>query len=170
MPVIYMIQKQSSLQKEPYASFDKKYKSVTDELYGAEIELPISTAKKGEFANGFYNCDYAFQRNVMLKFCFAKVAPEQLDGCNEEGTFIRATYSFEYDESDMLDFHLNRLKSFSLRGDYYYIPNVEYVEYSYSIAKEIHINIDAIVLNIEDVQQVCHSIINQFIAIFSLDD
>lgn len=169
MPVIY-IMKKNSLQKEPYLSFDKKFKAVSDELYGAEIELPISTGKKGEFANGFYNCDYAFQRNVMLKFHFAKVAPEQLEGSSEEGTFIRATYSFEYDESDMLDFHLTRLKAFSLRGDYYYIPNVEYIEYSYSIAQEIHINIDAIVLNSKDVQQVCHSIINQFIAIFSLDD
>ena len=66
--------------------------------------------------------------------------------------------------------HLNRLKALMLRADYFYIPKVEYLEFSYKVDKEINIYLDAIVMETDDVQQVCHSMINQFIAIFSLDD
>lgn len=172
MPVIYMINKQNSLLKEPYLSFDKKYKMISEELHGSEIELPIGTGKQGQFSNGFYNCDYAaYRRNMMLKFTFAKVHPEQVDiNTSQECTFIRCTYSFEYNESDMLDYHLNCLKALMLRTDFFYIPKVEYLEFSYKVDKEINIYLDAIVIEMDDVQQVCHSMINQFIAIFSLDD
>ena len=44
------------------------------------------------------------------------------------------------------------------------------MEFSYKVDKEINIYLDAIVVETDDVQQVCHSMINQFIAIFSLDD
>ena len=70
----------------------------------------------------------------------------------------------------MLDYHLNRLKAFTLRTDYFYISKIEYLEFSYKVDKEINIYMDAIVVEQADVQQVCHSIINQFVAIFSLDD
>lgn len=171
MPVIYMLNKQNSLLKEPYASFDKKYKMISEELHGSEIEFPIGTGKQGQFSNGFYNCDYTYQRNTMMKFNFMKVNPEQVEiVASKECTFVRCTYSFEYNESDMLNYHLNRLKAFTLRTDYFYIPNVEYLEFSYKVDKEVNIYMDAIVVEQADVQQVCHSMINQFIAVFSLDD
>lgn len=171
MPVIYMLNKQNSLMKEPYVSFDKKYKMIFEELHGNEIELPIGTGKQGQFSSGFYNCDYSFQRNMMMKFNFVKVNPDQIEiKSSEDGTFIRCTYSFEYNETDMLDYHLNRLKAFMLRSEYYYIPKVEYLEFSYKVDKEINIYMDAIVVEKEDVQQVCHSMINQLITIYSLDD
>lgn len=166
-----MLNKQNSLTKEPYASFDKKYKMISDELYGNEIALPVANGKQGQFSNGFYNCDFAYQHNIMIKFSFAKVTPEQVE-IDGEGmlTFVRCTYLFEYNEADMLDYHLSRLKAFSLRTEYYYIPKAEYLEFSYKVDKEINIYMDAIVLEQADVQQVCHSMINQFISIFSLDD
>ncbi len=171
MPVIYMLNKQNSLLKEPYISFDKKYKMISENLHGGEIELPIGTGKQGQFSNGFYNCDYTYQRNMIMKFNFVKVNPEQVEiNTSKECTFVRCTYSFEYNESDMLDYHLNRLKALTLRTDYFYIPKVEYLEFSYKVDKEINIYLDAIVVGQEDVKQVCHCMINQFIAIFSLDD
>lgn len=172
MPVIYMLNKQNSLSKEPYLTFDKKYKMISEEFqfHGKEIEIPIGTGKQGQFSNGFYNCDYTYQRNMMMKFQFVKVNPEQVEiNTSKECIFVRCSYSFEYNESE-LDYHLNRLKAFALRTDYFYIPGVEYLEFSYKIDKEINIYMDAIVVGTEDVQQVCHSMINQFIAIFSLDD
>lgn len=171
MPIIYMLDKQKALTKEPYVSFDKKYKMVFEKLYDSEIEIPIGTGKPGQFANGFYNCDYAYQRNLTIRFSFAKVTSEQIElSGKSESTFVRCTYSFEYNETDMLDYHLNRLKAFSLRTEYFYIPKAEYLEFSYKIDKEINIYADAIVLEQSDVQQVCHSMINQFISIYSLDD
>ena len=108
---------------------------------------------------------------MMMKFNFVKVNPGQVEiNTSKECTFVRCTYSFEYNESDMLDYHLNRLKALTLRTDYFYIPKVEYLEFSYKVDKEINIYLDAIVVGQEDVQQVCHCMINQFIAIFSLDD
>lgn len=171
MPVIYMLNKQNSLLKELYLSFDKKYKMISEELHGSEIELPVGNGKQGPFSNGFYNCDYAYQRNMMMKFNFVKVNPEQVElNASKECTFVRCTYSFEYNESDMLDYHLNRLKALMLRADYFYIPKVEYLEFLHKVDKEISIYLDAIVIETDDVLQVCHSMINQFVAIFSLDD
>lgn len=43
MPVIYILNKQNSLLNEPYISFDKKYKMISENLHGGEIELPIGT-------------------------------------------------------------------------------------------------------------------------------
>lgn len=167
MPVIYMLKKQNSLEKEPYVSFDKKYKMISESIYDKEIELPIGVGKPGQFSNGFYYCDYAYQRNMVIKFNFVKVDP---GAAESSGVFVRCTCSFEYNESDMLDYHLNRLKSLSLRTDYYYIPKAEYLEVSYKVDSEINIYLDAIVSDVKDVQQVCHSMINQYISIFSLDD
>lgn len=66
MPVICMLNKQNSLMKEPYVSFDKKYKMIMEKLHGSKIELPVGNGKQGQFSNGFYNCDYAYQRNMMM--------------------------------------------------------------------------------------------------------
>ncbi len=171
MPVIYMLNKQKSLEKEPYAAFEKKFKMLSGELNGKEIEIPIGTGRPGQFENGFYTCDYAYQRNMMMRFIFAKLSSEQLGGeIKKDSIFVRCTYAFEYNEADMLDCHLDRMKSFALRSDYYYIPNAEYLEFSYKVDKEIQMYMDAIVLEEKDVQQVCNSMINQFISIFSLDD
>ncbi len=104
---------------------------------------------------------------MTIKFSFAKMVKENSE---EEGTFIRCTCSFEYNESDVFDYHLARLKAMLLRADYYYIPNAEYLEVSYNVDGEINIHIDAIVMELHDVQQVCHSMLNQYISIFSLDD
>ena len=41
MPVICMLNKQNSLMKEPYVSFDKKYKMIMEKLHGSKIELPV---------------------------------------------------------------------------------------------------------------------------------
>ena len=79
MPVIYILNKQNSLLKEPYISFDKKYKMISENLPGGEIELPIGTGKQGQFSNGFYNCDYTYQRNMIMKFNFVKVNSEQVE-------------------------------------------------------------------------------------------
>ncbi len=38
MPVIYMLKEQNSLKKEPYASFDKKFKMISGAIYDKEIE------------------------------------------------------------------------------------------------------------------------------------
>lgn len=107
MPVICMINKQNSLMKEPYVSFDKKYKMIMEKLHGSKIELPVGNGKQGQFSNGFYNCDYAYQRNMMMKFNFVKVNPEQVEPkAPKDCTFVQCTYSFEYNESDMFDYHL----------------------------------------------------------------
>lgn len=79
MPVIYILNKQNSLLKEPYISFDKKYKMISENLHEGEIELPIGTGKQGQFSNGFYNCDYTYQRNMIMKFNFVKVNSEQVE-------------------------------------------------------------------------------------------
>ena len=55
----------SHISKEPgheaaHISFDKKYKMISENLHGGEIELPIGTGKQGQFSNGFYNCDYTY--------------------------------------------------------------------------------------------------------------
>ena len=170
MPVIYMLKEQSSLGKEPYVSFDKKFKMISESIYDKEIELPIGRGKVGQFHDGFYHDDYnmPYQRNMTIKFTFAKMAQENTEG--HVGTFIRGTCSFEYNESDVFDYHLARLKALSLRADYFYIPNAEYLEISYNVDAEISIHIDAIVMEPSNVQQVCHSMLNQYISIFSLDD
>jgi len=171
MPVIYILNKQNSLSQEPYATFDKKYKMVSEDLHGKELELPIGSDKKGKFSNGFYNSSYAYQKNRMMKFTFAKVNPNQMElEASQDCTFVRCTYLYEYEDWEFIDGELDRMKTFSLRKDYFYIPKAEYLEFSYKVDKELSINIDAIVLDPNDVQEVCHSMINQFIAIFSLDD
>ena len=72
------------MSKEPgheaaHISFDKKYKMISENLHGGEIELPIGTGKQGQFSNGFYNCDYTYHRNMIMKFSFVKVNSEQVE-------------------------------------------------------------------------------------------
>ena len=70
----------------------------------------------------------------------------------------------------MFDYHLYRLKALMLRADYFYIPKAEYMEFSYNVDEKINIYMNAIVVEQADVLQVCHSMINQFVTIYSLDD
>lgn len=50
MPVICMLNKQNSLMKEPYVSFDKKYKMIMEKLHGSKIELPVGNGKQGQLS------------------------------------------------------------------------------------------------------------------------
>lgn len=52
---------------------------ISENLHRGEIELPIGTGKQGQFSNGFYNCDYTYQRNMIMKFNFVKVNSEQVE-------------------------------------------------------------------------------------------
>lgn len=168
MPMVVIKNKQNSLLKEPYVSFDKKFLAISKNLYGKEIELIIGTGIEGEFVNGFYN-NSDFQFGMNMKFNFEKVFIEQPDN-EKESIFVRCAYTYKYNDSDLLDVHWTRLKAASARKDFYYIPNAEFLEFSYNISDSISMYLDAIVLKREDVPQVCHSMINHFITMFSFDD
>lgn len=172
MPIVYLSKKQNPLLKEPYISFDNKF-LLLENLHGSEIELSVGTDKKGKFENGFYSSEYAYQQNKKVRFIFERIKAdyiEKSDSCSEDCTYVRCIYSFGYDTIDDLEYHLMRLQAFELRTDYFYIPKADLECYYAVDAEKVKIYIEALVMDEKDVQQVCRCILNQLIAIFSLED
>ena len=167
MPIICLGNKNSYTEKEPYVSFEKEYNSLSGQLHNRKMELFIGTENTIDgFANGFYMDDEWRPDSMKLKFCFVNVNPEQSEASS---IFIRATYSFGYPKQNM-DYYAGILEALSLRKDYFFIPYAEYLDITYCIGKEVQVFIDAIVLNKADVKQVCKSMINQFIAMFGIEN
>ena len=169
MPVVYLMNKSSTTQKEPYVSFDKKFKMISEELFTHNIEIPLG-GREGSFLNGFYNGDMSYCKNSVLRFQFSKVSSEQLelDGA-KEGVFVRGCYSYECD-SDTIDYQLNRLKALGMRGSYIYIPGATYMEFSYQIDSTSNLCMDAVTTDKDLVRQICFSMISHYIALLALDD
>ena len=167
MPIICLGNPNNYMTKEPYISFEKEYTQLADQFHDREIELWISATNLTDgFANGFYLSDEYRQNSTRIKFRFVNVKPEQPE---TSSIFVRATYSFAYDRENM-DYYAITLEALSLRREYFFIPNAEYLDVTYKIEKEVQVFIDAIVLNKADVKQVCKSMINQFIAMFGIEN
>lgn len=168
--IIYKLGKrQNSLKKEPYVSFDQQYKALAGNLHNAEIELPICSGEEGAFSSICFDASNMGSRDVVLKFEFVKIPPENMTGyCIANATtFIKAEISFEYDMENEVSFFINSLKEIVEKEEYYYIPNTEYLEVEYKINDRIHCSINSLVLDDDDVLEVCHCLINQFISLFA---
>ena len=163
MPVIFFnsISKHNSLEKDPYASFTKKFKGLK-KFDGQEIELRIDNGKEG-FHKGFYTDD-CFMENANLKFAFADVTSGA-----EKAYFIRMNYSFGCN-SENIHYYQRHISLLKQRVPYFYIPFAANFEFSSHIDDEFNLQFDVLVKNEADVLQVCYCLINQIITIFSFED
>lgn len=168
MPVLYVnLNKHESLTKEPYVSFFKKYDIIKDDPNGEQIELRVGCGKNGCFANGFY-IDKVYYKNPRLRINFATIPSPEKE--QETNVFIRASYSYEGEDSYDLDFHLQRVKDIKKRAPYYYIPGATHFEFSSQIDDEYKLLFDVLVDDVAKVPDVCCSLISLIITIFSLDN
>jgi len=167
MPVLYVNpNKQESLQKEPYASFLKKYDVIKENLNGEQIELRVG-GRENCFSNGFYVSSY-YCKNPRLKINFATILHP--DDSNKKCTLVRMVYSYDGENSFDVDFHIQRAKDVKKRSAYYYLPNVTHFEFSSQIDDEYRFIFDVLVEDVEKISEVCCSLINLVISIFSLDN
>lgn len=166
MPVIYYnsISELSSLSKDPYASFSKKFKSLKD-IDGQEIELRIDNGKEG-FYKGFHTDD-CYMENANLRFVFAVM--HNSSDPRDEVYFVRMVYSFSCNDENFHYYqrHIGLLKK---RIPYFYIPNVSNFEFSSQLDDNFNLQFDVLVKDKETILQVCYSLINQIITIFSFED
>lgn len=166
MPVIYYnIDEQISLEKEPYKSLTKRFKSLKNALEEKEIELNIGADREG-FAKGFYT-DFEFTNDAKVKFLFSKEADA---GTKEKAQiFVRMVFSFECNESN-LHYYRRHIKLLKKRIPYFYIPEATHFAFSSQIDDEFNMQFDVLVEKEDKVLQVCYSLLNQIIAILSFED
>lgn len=166
MPVIFYssISELSSLSKEPYANFAKKYKSLKS-LDGQEIEVRIDNGKEG-FHKGFYTDD-CYMENANLRFVFATM--NNSADSKEKVYFIRMVYSFSCNE-DNFQYYQRHIGLLKKRVPYFFIPNVSNFEFSSQLDDNFNLQFDVLVKERENILTVCYSLINQIITIFSFED
>ncbi len=168
MPVLFVnMKKHNSTEREPYSSFAKRFDSVKDNLHGERIELCAGSGKRGAFNNGFYN-DEDYFKNAMLTFDFAEI--DNGTDISPRSTFVRMTLSYECSTYCDIEYQLQRIKALKLRVPYFYIPDVTHLEFSSPIDEDVKLQFDVLVPDKEKILNVCCSLINQVIAVFSLDD
>lgn len=168
MPVLYVnLNKQESLTREPYASFMKKYDIIKEDPNGEQIEIRVGLGKDGCFSNGFY-IDKTYYKNPRLRLEFAALPSSDTEG--KESVFIRASYSYESEESYHLDLHLKRVRDIKKRAPYFYIPFASHFEFSSQVDDEYKLLFDAVVEDKNKVPDVCCSLISLIITIFTLDN
>ena len=166
MPILYLnLDRQKSLEKEPYVSFFKKFNFIKDSLHGERIELRVGGAE-GSFCNGFY-VDDVFYINPALSLEFSQV-PKSKD--YPESMLVRLCYSFEGEDGYDLDFHLQRIRDIRKRAEYFYIPWATHFEFSSQIDEDYRLIFDVLVEDSDRIADVCCSLISHVIAIFSLDN
>lgn len=166
MPVIFYssINKLSSLDKDPYASFTKKFRSLKS-IDGQEIELQIDNGKEG-FYKGFYTDD-CYMESAKLTFTFATMNSSV--NFDDKAYFIRMVYSFECNDDNFRHYQ-NRISVLKKRVPYFYIPEVSNFEFSSYVDDRFQMQFDVLLKNENAILQVCHSLINQIITIFSFED
>ena len=165
MPVIYSImEKQMSLEKEPYKALTKQFKSIKNNIDGQIIELKISSEKEG-FFRGFYT-DHEYTNQAAIRFLFSN--PHQ-NKSHSFPTFIRMEFSFECNDINYHFYqrHINLLKK---RVPYFYIPFVSCFEFSHCIDDKFRLMFDISVDDKEKVLDSCYCLLSLIIAIFSFED
>lgn len=161
MPVLLIdMQEQTSLDREPYLTFGKRFYDLEGRLNGETVKINVGRGKSGSFSKGFY-IDEAYCKNPMFTFYFADT--------DDKKTFIRMTYSYECDNRCDLEWQGELIKALRRRIPYVYIPSVTHLEFSSPLEDDVKLQFDVITPNREDVFQVCCSLINQVIAIFSFE-
>lgn len=167
MPVLFInMKEQTSLEKEPYLSFLKRFEALEGNLDGECVKLYVGKGKSGTFSKGFY-IDESYCKNPMITFEFADIRGK---GEDEKETVICMTYSYECDSRYDLEWQMDMIKALRRRIPYFYIPSVSHLGFNSSIEDDVRLQFAVIVPKSEDVPQVCCSLINQVIAIFSFED
>ncbi len=167
MPVLFIdMKEQTSLEKEPYVSFLKRFEALEENIDGEFVKIHLGKGKNGTFSKGFYQDD-SYCKNPRITFMFKEISGKPSDGTE---TFIRMTYSYECENRYDMDWQMDMIKALKRRIPYYYIPNVSHLEFSSPIGEDVRLQFDVLVPKRADVPQVCCSLINQVIAVFSFED
>lgn len=167
MPILYIgHDKHDCLKIEPYATLLKKFEAISDNPFGEEIELRAG-GREGHFTNGFY-VDEIYYKNPRLKINFASVPSP--DDRSTENAFVRVTYSYESEDDYDVEFHLQRIKDIKRRAPYFYLPGVDFFEFSSQIDDTYKLHFDAIVSDKDKIRDTCCMLVSLVIAVFSLDN
>ncbi len=163
MPVIYYnMDEMKSLEREPYKTLVKRFKSLENALEEKEIEINISD--KDGFSKGFYtDSDYA--DNLKVKFVFSR--EESHNGRGK--VFVRMIFSFDCDEGSLYYYRIH-IKALKKRVPYFYIPDVTHLAFSSQFDDDISIVFDTLVADETKTLQVCCSLLNQIIAVLAFED
>lgn len=165
MPVIFINPKeQTSLEREPYVSFLNRFEALDGNLSDECIKLYVGKGKNGSFSKGFY-VDDNYCKNPMLTFEFT----ENINSEGKKEAIVSMTYSHECENYYDLQWQNSMIKTLNLRIPYFYIPAVSHLEFSSPIGDGVILRFDVIVPEKKDVRQVCCSLINQIIAVFSFE-
>lgn len=155
------------LNREPYASFINEYNKLNGTIDEKLIELTIDF-DECELIDGFWH-DGCYHKEKMIKFWLK----ENSNGTNEndKSTEISACIMIEFDPKEHVEVHLERIESIKQRIPFFFIPMVSHMKTKLYLDDEyFNVNIEVIVPNTENIKDVCMSIINQYICMFSMID
>lgn len=158
------VRKHTSVEKEPYSIFAKKYRALKGDIDSSEIELSVGSGKDG-FCKGFYK-DEDYMVNPKIKFIFGS------NICNSDGSkgsFVRMVYAFECNDCNF-DYYRRHIKLLKTRAPYLYIPCATHFEISSHLDDQFELIFDTIVPDKSQIEEVCYALLGMIIAIFAFED
>ncbi len=162
MPVIVLKEgKRQVLDLEPYFTFNKRFEDQGDDLDGAVIHIELGNYGKG-FGDGF-SIDEFYGNNISLKFFLSEIGKGNSE---QQEHLIRHTLEYDFNCA-FLKIQQDSLSELEQRARYFYVPEVQYFEFSYHLFEgHAKLCFDVSVRK-NDIQKVCNQLISQDIAIFS---
>ena len=158
------VRKHTSVEKEPYSIFAKKYRALKGDIDSSKIELSIGSGKDG-FCKGFYK-DEDYMVNPKIKFVFGS------NICNSDGSkgsFVRMVYAFECNDCNF-EYYRRHITSLKSRAPYLYISGATHFEITSHLDEQFELIFDVIVPDKNRVEAVCYSLLGMIIAIFAFED
>lgn len=165
MPIIICnVEEQRSLEREPYLTLGKKIKSFKGNFDSQEIELNVGSSKEG-FGKGFFS-DREYVVDPKLNFAFGKTKDAETGAWR---WFVKMTYSFECTDSNF-HYYQRHIKLLKKRIPYFYIASASHFSFASHLDDRFELEFDVLVEDQNNILQVCYSLLNQIITIFSFED
>ena len=167
MPILYVNfdEQYNCLKKDPYLEFTKKFNNFKDNLNEKEFEIKLGDGKNcGNFSNGFYT-DNFYCKSPSLSFKFANTNQEP------GSTFLRMTYSYEYEDAEELEYHFKKIQALKLRIPYLYLPNITYFDFNFQMdTDKLNWNFDVVIPDSNTILTTCYSLISTIVSLFAFDE
>ena len=157
------------LEKEPYATFIKKFDKLTS-ITNEKIHMRITSGEKGKnfgLTEGF-SLDYCYAKMFDLKFEFYKFVEEE---CIQNLKFC-VMHSISYKFEDEEDFHsimMDTIDDIQKRNGFFYISSlVKECEVKCSVNNKSKVTVTyAVFCEEENAKEVCLQLISHDIAMFT---
>lgn len=161
--------KENVLDREPYATFIKKFEKISGDLLNHKIHMRISSKETDEhdcvFKNGFY-LDYVYTKSFDLNFEYVSIISDLRS--NQQRFFILYTISFKFEGDILEDMMMYLMRDFKTRNGLFYLSSdVKECELDASVSNNNIVSLNfSVECSKEMAKEVSMQLISHTIALF----